>query len=122
MLRERSRVDIIDNSGAQQVMIFAVDGKNGRRAVGVGDIIKGSVKKASSGGKVKKGDKVSILITGTKRKIHRKDGSSIKLSQNFAVVVNASKDLIGTRVFAPVLREVKELGFNKVASLAPELI
>jgi large subunit ribosomal protein L14 len=122
MLQERSLVNIVDNSGAMVVMLFSVTGKNGRRSVSVGDIIKGSVKRASVGGKVKKGDKVSILITGTKRKISRGEGSSIKFSSNFGVVVNSSKDMVGTRVFAPVFRELKDLGFSKVISLAPEVL
>lgn len=123
MLRERSIVEIADNSGALRVMLFAVNGKNNRQTVSVGSVVKGSVKKSSVGGKVAKGDKVSILITCTKRKISRKDGTSIRFSRNFGVVVNpTSGEPIGTRIFSPVAREVKDLGFNKVASLAPEVL
>ncbi len=123
MLRERSVVEIADNSGATLVMLFAVNGKNGRRSVSVGDIAMGSVKKASVGGKIKKGQKVAILITATKNKIQRKDGSSIRFSRNLAVVVNkTSKEMIGTRVFGPVSRELRDLGFNKIVSLAEEVL
>jgi large subunit ribosomal protein L14 len=123
MLRERSRVEIADNSGASIVMLFAVNGKNGRRSVSVGDVVMGSVKKATVGGKVKKGQKVAVLITGTKRKIQRKDGSSIRFSRNLAVVVNkTSKDMVATRVFGPVARELRDAGFNKVISLAEEVL
>jgi large subunit ribosomal protein L14 len=123
MLRERSRVEIADNSGAVSVMLFAVNGKNGRRSVSVGDVVMGSVKKATVGGKVKKGQKVAVLITGTKRKIQRKDGSSIRFSRNLAVVVNkTSKDMVATRVFGPVARELRDAGFNKVISLAEEVL
>jgi large subunit ribosomal protein L14 len=123
MLRERSIVEIADNSGAVNVMLFAVNGKNGRRSVSVGDVVMGSVKKASVGGKVKKGQKVAVLITATKRKIQRKDGSSIRFSRNLAVVVNkASKEMVATRVFGPVARELRDAGFNKVISLAEEVL
>jgi large subunit ribosomal protein L14 len=123
MLRERSVVEIADNSGAVLVMLFAVNGKNGRRSVSVGDVAMGSVKKASVGGKIKKGQKVAILITATKNKIQRKDGSSIRFSRNLAVVVNkANKEMIGTRVFGPVSRELRDLGFNKIVSLAEEVL
>ncbi len=122
MLQERSYVNIVDNSGAQLAMLFSVTGKNGRKSVGVGSIVRGSVKKASVGGKVKKGDVIRILITSVKRKIQRQDGSSIKFSKNCGVVVNANNEIIGTRIFAPISREIKEGGFNKVASLAPEVL
>ena len=123
MLRERSIVEIADNSGAVNVMLFAVNGKNGRRSVSVGDVVMGSVKKATVGGKVKKGQKVAVLITGTKRKIQRKDGSSIRFSRNLAVVVNkTSKDMIATRVFGPVARELRDKGYMKIISLAPEVL
>ena len=123
MLRERSIVEIADNSGAVNVMIFAVNGKNGRRSVSVGDIVMGSVKKATVGGKVKKGQKVAVLITATKRKIQRRDGSSIRFSRNLAVVVNkTSKEMVATRVFGPVARELRDAGFNKVISLAEEVM
>ncbi len=123
MLRERSIVEIADNSGAVNVMLFAVNGKNGRRSVSVGDVVMGSVKKATVGGKVKKGQKVAVLITATKRKIQRRDGSSIRFSRNLAVVVNkASKEMVATRVFGPVARELRDAGFNKVISLAEEVL
>jgi large subunit ribosomal protein L14 len=123
MLREKSVVDIVDNSGALKVGLFSVTGKNGRRSAGVGAIVRGSVKRASTNGKVAKGEVVSILITATKRKITRKDGSSIRFSKNCGIVVNkGSKEPIGTRLFAPIAREIKDLGFSKVVSMAPEVL
>ena len=123
MLQERSRVKIVDNSGALIVMMFSVTGKNGKRSAKVGDIVRGSVKKASVNGKVRKGEVVSVLITTTKFKIIRNDGSSIKFSENCGVIVNkGSKDIVGTRIFAPVAREIRELGYNKVVSLSPEVL
>lgn len=123
MLIERSRIDIADNSGALSVMLFAVNGKNGRKSAGVGSIVKGSVKKASVGGKVSKRDKVHVLIVATKKKIQRKDGSSIRFSKNFGVVINKNtKEPVATRILTPISREIKDLGFNKIASLAPEVL
>lgn len=123
MLQERSIVEIIDNSGAVKVMLFSVTGKNRRKTAKVGDMVRGSVKKASPHGKVGKGEIVTVLITGTKFKIKRSDGSSIRFSKNCGVVVNkGNSEPIGTRVLGPVSREIKDLGFNKVISLAPEVL
>ncbi|MEM1312012.1 MAG: 50S ribosomal protein L14 [Patescibacteria group bacterium] len=123
MLQERTILNIADNSGATKVMLFAVNGKNNRRSVGVGDIVVGSVKKSTVGSKVKKGSVVSVLIVRTRKKQQRKDGSSIKFSDNAAVVVNkASKEPVATRVFGPVARELREMGYSKVISLAEEVL
>jgi len=122
MLLERSRVVVADNSGATQVMLFAVNGKNNRQSVGVGDIVVGSVKTSSPNGKVKKGQVVRILIVRTRNKIKRKDGSSIKFSDNAAVIVNKDNEPVATRVFGPIARELRDAGFNKVVSLAEEVL
>lgn len=122
MLLERSVVHIADNSGAVKVMIFSVSGKNGQQSVGVGSIVKGSVKKANVGGKVKKTQKVDILIVRTKMRIHRKDGSSISFTDNAGVVVNKSGEPVATRVFGPIAREIREKGYNKLVSLAEEVL
>jgi large subunit ribosomal protein L14 len=123
MLQERTIVDIADNSGATKVMLFAVNGKNNRRSARVGDVVVGSVKKASVGSKIKKGSVVSILIVRSRKKIQRKDGSSIKFGDNAAVVVNkGTKEPVATRVFGPVARELRELGHSKVISLAEEVL
>lgn len=124
MLLERSVVDIADNSGAAKVMLFAVNGKNNRQSIGVGQVAMGSVKKANPNGKVKKGDKVLVLIVRTKAKINRKDGSTIAFSDNAAVIVNKNnKEPIGTRVFGPVARELRDNeAYKKVISLAEEVL
>lgn len=123
MLQERSIVNIADNSGAIKVMLFSVTGKNGRRSVGVGSIVKGSVKKASVGGKVKKTQKVDVLIVRTKNSTKRKDGSVISFSDNAGIIVNkANKEPVATRVFGPIARELREMGYNKVVSLAEEVL
>ena len=121
-----SRIDIVDNSGAQKVMLFAVNGKNNRASAGLGDLVMGSVKKASVGGKVKKGDKVLVLIVGLKRKVQRKDGNTICFSKNVGLVVKRGKkgavDMIGTRVFGPIAREIRDAGHTKIVSLAEEVL
>jgi len=122
MLLERSRVTIADNSGATDVMLFAVNGKNNRGSIGVGDIAVGSVKKSTPNGKVKKGQVVKVLIVRTRNKIKRKDGSSIKFSDNAAVIINKDKEPLATRVFGPIARELRDLGYNKVVSLAEEVL
>lgn len=123
MLQERSIVNIADNSGASKVMLFSVRGKNNQYSAKVGSIVVGSVKKASPNGKVKKGQVVHILIVRTRAKINRKDGSSIRFSDNAGVVVNkATKEPIATRVFGPVSRELREKGYNKIVSLADEVL
>lgn len=123
MLQERSVVKIADNSGATSVMIFSVRGKNNNGSAGVGSVVVGSVKKSSPNGKVKKGQVVHILIVRTRKKINRKDGSSIKFSDNAAVVVNkGSLEPIGSRVFGPIARELREAGHSKIVSLAEEVL
>ncbi len=122
MLLERSRLKVADNSGALSVMIFSVSGKNGRQSVGVGDIVMGSVKKATPNGKVKKTQKVRILIIRTKMRIHRKDGSSISFIDNAGIIVDKDGKPVATRVFGPVARELRDLGYSQVVSLAEEVL
>jgi large subunit ribosomal protein L14 len=123
MLRERSVVQVADNSGAVKIMLFAVNGKNNNRSAGVGAIVTGSVKQATPRGKLKKGQKVQVLIVRTRNRINRKDGSSISFSDNAGVVINKqTKEPIATRVFGPVAREIRELGYNKVVSLSEEVL
>lgn len=123
MLQAQSICNVADNSGANKVMLFAVNGKNNQKLAKVGSIVVGSVKKASPSGKVKKGQVVYGLVVRTRAKTNRKDGSSIKFSDNAVVIVNKeTKEPIATRVFGPVARELRELGYNKVVSLAQEVL
>jgi large subunit ribosomal protein L14 len=123
MLQERSICQVADNSGAGRVMLFAVNGKNNRRSAKIGSVVVGSVKKASPNGKVKKGQIVYGVIVRTKAKTQRKDGSSIKFSDNAIVLINKqSNEPIATRVFGPIARELRELGYNKIVSLAEEVL
>lgn len=125
MLQERSIVQVADNTGALMVRLFAVNGKNNRRSVSVGDTAMGSVISAAANSKVTKGSKVKIAIVTTKRKIQRKDGSSVRFSENRAVILNkGTLEMVGTRVFGPVARELRDGGdnFKKIVSLAEEVI
>lgn len=123
MLQVRSYIKIADNTGAKVVNLFSVSGKNSRRFASLGDIVAGSVRVAAPGGQVKKGDKVYAVIVRLRKETRRKDGSYIRFDENAGVLVN--KDSIeprGTRIFGPIPRELREKGFAKIVSLAPEVI
>jgi large subunit ribosomal protein L14 len=123
MIQLRSRLMVADNTGAKDVAVFSVSGKNRRRKVSVGDIITGSVKVAAPRGQVKKGDVIYAVIVRTRKEIRRADGSYIRFDDNACVLVNKdSQEPRGTRVFGPIPRELRELGFTKIISLAPEVL
>lgn len=123
MLHLRSRLIVADNTGAREIAVFGVSGKNARRHVGLGDIVAASVKISSPTGQVKKGDKVYAVIVRTRKETRRPDGSYIRFDENAAVLVNKdSKEPRGTRIFGPIPRELRDLGFTKIISLAPEVI
>lgn len=122
MIQMQTRLDVADNSGAKQVQCIKVLGGSKRRTAGLGDIIVVSVKEASPRGKVKKGEVKRALIVRVRKEHKRKDGSAIRFDTNAAVLVNDKKEMIGTRVFGPVAREVRAAGFLKVVSLAPEVL
>ncbi len=123
MLQVRSWMKVADNTGAKIVAVFSVNGKNKNRFARVGDVVSCSVKEASPKGQVKKGDKVYAVIVRTRKELRRKDGSYIRFDDNAAVLV--SKDSVeprGTRIFGPIPRELRDRGFAKIISLAPEVI
>jgi large subunit ribosomal protein L14 len=123
MIQIRSRLKVADNSGAKEIAVFSVSGKNKRRYARIGDVIHASVKVADARGQVKKGDKVQAVIVRMKKETRRADGSYIRFDENAAVLVNAgNNEPRGTRIFGPIPREVREKGFSKIASLAPEVI
>lgn len=121
MIQTESRLDVADNSGARRVMCIKVLGGSKRRYANVGDIIKVSVKEATPRGKVKKGDVLTAVVVRTKRGVRRQDGSLVKFDGNAAVLINAQNQPIGTRIFGPVTRELREK-FMKIVSLAPEVL
>ncbi len=123
MLQIRSYIKIADNTGAKVVNVFSVNGKNNRRFARVGDIVAGSVRQAAPNSSVKKGDKIYAVIVRTRKEIRRKDGSYIRFDENAGVLVDKEKgEPKGTRIFGPIPREVRDKGFAKIASLAPEVI
>lgn len=122
MIQPFTRLSSADNSGAKQLMCIRVLGGTGRRVAAIGDMIICSVKEATPGGVVKKGDVVRAVIVRTKRSARRKDGSYIRFDENAAVIVKDDKSPRGTRIFGPVARELRDKDFMKIVSLAPEVI
>ena len=122
MIQMQSLLKIADNSGARSVMCIKVLGGSKRRYANIGDIIKVAVREAIPTGKVKKGQVVDALIVITRKGVRRSDGSLIKFDENAAVLVNAQKAPIGTRVFGPVTRELRDGKHMKILSLAPEVL
>jgi len=115
-------LDVADNSGARRVQCIKVLGGSHRRYAGIGDIIKVTVKEAIPRGKVKKGDVLNAVVVRTRKGVRRADGSSIRFDGNAAVLLNANKQPIGTRIFGPVTRELRSENFMKIISLAPEVL
>lgn len=122
MIQMQTRLDVADNSGARNVQCIKVLGGSHRRYGHIGDVIKVSVKEAIPRGKVKKGDVLDAVIVRTANGVRRKDGSKIKFDKNAVVLLNAQKQPIGTRVFGPVTRELRNEKFMKIVSLAPEVL
>ena len=122
MIQMQSRLDVADNSGAKEVMCIKVLGGSKRKTAGVGDVIVVSVKDAIPRGKVKKGDVHRAVIVRTKFDVKRPDGSVIRFDKNAAVLLNKQNEPIGTRIFGPVVRELRAKQFMKIISLAPEVL
>ena len=122
MIQPFTRLHVADNSGAKELMCIRVLGGTGRRTAAIGDLIVCSVKQATPGGIVKKGDVVRAVVVRTKRSVRRKDGSYIAFDENAAVVVKDDRSPRGTRIFGPVARELRDTDYMKIVSLAPEVI
>ena len=122
MIQMQSRLRVADNSGAREVMCIKVLGGSKRRYASIGDIVIVSIKDALPNSKVKKGDVAKAVIVRTMHKLRRADGSYIRFDDNSAVLINAAKEPIGTRIFGPVARELRAKAFVKIVSLAPEVI
>lgn len=122
MIQAESRMRVADNSGAREVLVIKVLGGSKRKYAGVGDIVVCTVKNATPGGVVKKGDVVKAVIVRTTQAIRRQDGSYIRFDDNAAVIVKEDKNPVGTRIFGPVTRELRTGGFMKIISLAPEVL
>ena len=122
MIQPQSRLKVADNSGAKEIMCIRVLGGSFRRSGNIGDVIVASVKSATVGGVVKKGDVVKAVIVRTSKGIRRADGSHIKFDDNAAVIIVAQKQPRGTRIFGPVARELRDKDYMKIISLAPEVL
>ena len=122
MVQQETRLKVADNSGAKELLCIRVLGGSTRRYAGVGDIIVASVKEATPGGVVKKGDVVKAVVVRTVKPVGRPDGSYIKFYENAAVIIKDDKNPRGTRIFGPVARELREKQFMKILSLAPEVL
>ncbi|HLT58477.1 MAG TPA: 50S ribosomal protein L14 [Limnochordales bacterium] len=122
MIQQESRLKVADNSGAKELLCIRVLGGSRRRYARIGDVIVASVKEATPGGVVKKGDVVKAVVVRTTKATRRPDGSTIKFDENAAVIINEQGNPRGTRIFGPVARELRERDFMRIVSLAPEVL
>ncbi len=122
MIQQQSYMKVADNTGAKEIMCIRVLGGSGRRYANIGDVVVAAVKKAAPGGQVKKGDVVKAVIVRSVKGLKRADGSYIKFDENAAVIIKEDKNPVGTRIFGPVARELREKSYLKILSLAPEVL
>ncbi len=122
MIQQESRLRVADNTGAKEILCIRVLGGSTRRYGNIGDVIVATVKDATPGGVVKKGDVVKAVIVRTKKGARRQDGSYIKFDENAAVIIKEDRNPRGTRIFGPVARELREKKYTKILSLAPEVL
>ncbi len=122
MIQNETRLRVADNSGAKELLCIRILGGTGRKYANIGDIIVCAVKDATPGGVVKKGDVVKAVIVRSATGERRVDGSYVKFDQNAAVIIKDDKTPVGTRIFGPVARELRDRGFMKIVSLAPEVL
>lgn len=122
MIQQQTLMKVADNTGAKELMCIRVLGGSGRRYANIGDVVVASVKKAAPGGSVKKGEVVKAVVVRSVKGLRRADGSYIKFDENAAVIIKADKNPVGTRIFGPVARELREKDYLKILSLAPEVL
>lgn len=122
MVQQETRLKVADNSGAKEVLCIRVLGSSGRRYAGVGDRIVVSVKSAIPGGNLSKGDVSEAVVVRARKETRRADGSYIRFDENAAVLINPQGEPVGTRVFGPVARELRQKQFMRIVSLAPEVL
>ncbi len=122
MVQMQTYLKVADNTGAKEIMCIRVLGGSRKRYANIGDVIVASVKKAAPGGTVKKGDVVKCVVVRSKKGVRRDDGSYIRFDENAAVIIKEDKNPIGTRIFGPVARELREKEYLKILSLAPEVL
>ena len=122
MIQQETRLKVADNTGAKEILCFKVLGGSKRRYASIGDQVVITVKKAIPGGMVKKGEVHRAVIVRTRKEVNRKDGSLIRFDENAAVLLNSSGEPRGTRIFGPVARELRDSGFMRIVSMAPEVL
>jgi large subunit ribosomal protein L14 len=122
MIQQESRLAVADNSGAKEVLCIRVLGGTKRRYASIGDKIVVTIKSAAPSGNIKKGTVTKAVVVRTKKEIRRNDGSYIRFDDNAVVILNAAEEMIGTRIFGPVARELREKQYMKIVSLAPEVL
>lgn len=122
MIQQETRLKVADNSGAREILTIKVLGGSNRKTANIGDTIVATIKQATPGGVVKKGDVVKAVIVRSRSGVRRPDGSYIRFDENAAVIINADKSPQGTRIFGPVARELRDNNFMKIISLAPEVL
>ena len=122
MIQQQTLMKVADNTGAKEIMCIRVLGGSGRRYANIGAVVVAAVKKAAPGGSVKKGEVVKAVVVRSVKGIRRADGSYIKFDENAAVIIKADKNPVGTRIFGPVARELREKDYLKILSLAPEVL
>jgi large subunit ribosomal protein L14 len=122
VIQQQSYLKVADNTGAKEIMCIRVLGGSGRRYANIGDVVVASVKKATPGGVVKKGDVVKAVVVRTASGLRREDGTYIRFDENAAVIIKEDKNPRGTRIFGPVARELREKDYTKILSLAPEVL
>lgn len=122
MIQQQSYLKVADNTGAKEIMCIRVLGGSGKRYANIGDVIVASVKKASPGGVVKKGEVVKAVVVRKVSGVRREDGTYIRFDENAAVIIKEDKNPKGTRIFGPVARELREKDYLKILSLAPEVL
>jgi large subunit ribosomal protein L14 len=122
MIQQESRLKVADNTGAREVLCIRVLGGSSRRYAGVGDVIVGTVKEATPGGSVRKGEVVRAVVVRTKKESRRDDGTYIRFDDNACVLIDPNRQPRGTRIFGPVARELRDERFMRIVSLAPEVL
>ena len=122
MIQQETRLKVADNTGAKEILCFKVLGGSRRKYASIGDQIVITVKKALPGGMVKKGEVHRAVVVRTRKEVNRKDGSRIRFDENAAVLLNSVGEPRGTRIFGPVARELRDVGFMRIVSMAPEVL
>lgn len=122
MIQQRTMLNVADNSGAKLLQVIQVYGGSRRRFGRIGDVLNCTVKKAAPHGQIKKGEMVKVVLVRTRKELRRDDGSYIRFSDNAGVVIDATKNPIGTRIFGPVAKEIRDKGYTKIVSLANNVV